>query len=109
MALANQAAAPERLDTNSEQAQQGVSLIKSAILNLLYRTSGGLTNAEISHALGLRSDQNGNHKNMLAWSILGVLMKEGKVRKNGSYYLHAKDPKDGPDPKPMANKVPTFF
>lgn len=109
MAVPRPATAPERFDINREQAQQGVSLIKSAILNLLYRSSGGLTNADISHALGLRSDQNGNHKNMLAWSILGILMKEGKVRKNGSYYLHAKDPKDGPDPKPVADKIPTFF
>ena len=51
-----------------------------------------MTNAEITHTLGLESDSEGKMRNYLAWSILGILMNEGKIKshlvgRNRTYYL----------------------
>ena len=60
-------------------ALEGVALIEQAVVKLLDGAPDGLSNAEITRSLGLESDQNGKHKNYLAWSILGRMMKEGIV------------------------------
>ncbi|MCG8354145.1 MAG: hypothetical protein MI920_01105 [Kiloniellales bacterium] len=89
MALALPNPPPGFQSANHEQAQQGLSLIKSAVLGLLYREKHGLTNAQICHELGLAAGQEGKLRSMLSWSILGLLVKEGKVRKAGTYYFLA--------------------
>ncbi len=87
MALSGSAALAEPSPFNREQAQQGLSLVKSAIINLLFVRKRGVTNSEIVRELGLESDQNGTHKNLLSWSVLGLLMREGRVKKSGKYYF----------------------
>lgn len=62
-----------------EKAQVGLELLKSAILELAQANQSGITNADASKALGLQSDYAGGSKDYLSWSILGLLMKEGKV------------------------------
>jgi len=71
-----------------EKAQQGLSLLKEAILEILEQKQDGLTNAEIADLLEIRSDYQGTQKDYLSWSVLGLLFNEGKiVRKGRKYFL----------------------
>ena len=62
-----------------EKAQVGLELIKSAVFELAQANPEGITNSEASKVLGLQSDYAGGSKDYLAWSILGLLMREGKM------------------------------
>jgi hypothetical protein len=62
-----------------DKAQAGLSQIEEAISELLQTNPSGLTNSEITSALGLESDQKGKYRNYLAWSLLGRMMESGKV------------------------------
>ena len=62
-----------------EKAQVGLELLKAAILELAQANPTGITNADASKSLGLQSDYAGGSKDYLSWSILGLLMREGKV------------------------------
>jgi len=74
-----------------EQAQQGLELLKEAILGILAQKSDGLRNAEIAELLGIRSDYQGEQKDYLSWSVLGLLLNEGKVvRKDNKYFVAVK-------------------
>ena len=73
--------------TPEEKAEKGLSLLKESILDFLKAHPDGATNAQVVNTLDLQSDQGGNQKNYLSWSILGILMREGKVnRKRALYY-----------------------
>lgn len=61
------------------RAQVGLRQIEDAIGELLRSNSDGFTNTQITELMGLESDQNGKQKNYLAWSILGRMMKDGRV------------------------------
>ena len=61
-------------------AQRGLADIKNSILLLLAEHKSGLRNADIARALGLESDMKGKQKDYLTYSVLGLLMKEGKVK-----------------------------
>jgi len=74
-----------------EQAQKGLELLKEAILGILAQKSDGLRNAEIADLLGIRSDYQGEQKDYLSWSVLGLLLNEGKVvRKENKYFVAVK-------------------
>ncbi len=80
--------------TNQEKAQDGLRMIKDAILSELKHHTEGMTHAEIVHKLGLESDFEGGMRNYLSWSILGILIGEGKIksigeRRNRTYHLTA--------------------
>lgn len=62
-----------------EKAQIGLELLKSAVLELAQANPEGITNADTSKSLGLQSDYSGGSKDYLSWSILGLLMREGKM------------------------------
>ncbi len=64
-----------------EKAQIGLELLKSSALELLQANKGGLTNYEVARCLGLQSDYGGGSKNYLSYSVLGLLMREGKVKR----------------------------
>jgi hypothetical protein len=65
-----------------EKAQVGLELLKAAVFELAQANSDGIMNADASKSLGLQSDYAGGSKDYLAWSILGLLMREGKVIRN---------------------------
>lgn len=67
-----------------EKAQIGVALLKEAILELAKANQAGITNSDASKALGLQSDYGGGSKDYLAWSVLGLLMREGKLKRDDS-------------------------
>ena len=52
-----------------------------AILNELRGLPTGMTNGDLTRVLALESDQMGKQKNYLCWSVLGRLMKAGKVER----------------------------
>ncbi len=72
-----------------EQAQLGLSMLKDAVAKLIDSNPIGLKNADVANFLGLRSDYNGKQKDYLSYSILGLLLREGRIyRKEGRSPLH---------------------
>lgn len=65
------------------KAQQGLTLMKEAILEVVRANPAGITNAEIADALDIRSDYAGGQKDYLPWSILGLLLNEEKIQRSG--------------------------
>ena len=66
-----------------DRAQQGVDLIKQAVLDLLAASDSAMTHAQIVNELGIHSDFEGAGRNYLSWSILGMLVNAGQVRYKG--------------------------
>jgi len=64
-----------------EKAQIALDLLKSAVLELAKANIDGVTNADVAKALGLQSDYSGGSKDYLSWSVLGLLMRDGKVER----------------------------
>lgn len=62
-----------------ERAQLGLQLLKSAISEFVQANPGGITNADAANLLGLRSDYLGRQKDYLSYSVLGLLIREGRV------------------------------
>lgn len=65
-----------------ERAQLGLEFLKNAILELARANPAGLSNADAASLLGLRSDYLGRQKDYLSYSVLGLLMREGKVKRD---------------------------
>ncbi len=63
-----------------EKSIYAVSLLKEAILEEIQQNPEGMINNEIARCLKLESDFEGSQKNYLSWSILGLLVNEGKVK-----------------------------
>jgi uncharacterized protein len=68
---------------SKEKAQQGLALLKDAILEVMRARPDGVSNAEICDVLDIRSDYGGGQKDFLSWSVLGLLLNEGRVRRTG--------------------------
>jgi len=62
-----------------EKAQIGLEMLESAVFELAKANPEGITNSDASKTLGLQSDYKGGSKDYLVWSLLGLLMKEGKM------------------------------
>jgi len=65
-----------------EKAQMGLELVKSAVMELAKANPDGIKNSDAAKYLGLQSDYGGGSKDYLSYSILGILMKEGKIKRN---------------------------
>jgi hypothetical protein len=65
----------------AEKAQLGLSMLKDAVLELSIANFDGVTNSDVAHSLGLQSDYLGGSKDYLSWSILGLLMREGRLKR----------------------------
>jgi hypothetical protein len=72
---------------SKQKAQQGLALIKEAILESLQSHPEGLTNSEIADLLDLRSDYLGGQKDYLPWSVLGLLLNDKQIRRTGRRYV----------------------
>lgn len=71
-----------------ETAQLGLAMLKKAVLDLARVNQRGITNSDASNLLGLRSDYRGRQKDYLAYSVLGLLMREGKLQRVDPGKLH---------------------
>ena len=65
-----------------EQAQLGLEMLKSAVAKLVDANPDGITNSDAASLLGLRSDYRGQQKDYLSYSVLGLLLREGRVVRN---------------------------
>lgn len=69
-----------------EKAQIGLTLLKSAVLELVDMNPDGVRNSDVASSLGLRSDYQGKQKDYLSYSVLGLLLRERSVkRENGRH------------------------
>ena len=71
-----------------EKAQIGLGLLKSAVLELARANAAGISNSDTASVLGLRSDYGGGSKDYLSYSILGLLMRDGLLRRESSSNRH---------------------
>ena len=71
-----------------EKAQIGLHLLKEAVLELAKVNPGGISNAETASVPGLRSDYQGGSKDYLSYSLLGLLLREGRLRRKPSSRKH---------------------
>ena len=65
--------------TATDKAHEGLTTLKAAILEHLAKHPEGIGNSEIARELGLESDFQGKQKNYLSWSVIGLLVNEGRV------------------------------
>lgn len=71
-----------------ERAQLGLQLMKTAIFELAKANVAGITNSDAASLLGLRSDYRGKQKDYLSYSVLGLLLREGKVVRETETHKH---------------------
>lgn len=71
-----------------EKAQIGLQLLKDAVLELAKANPNGISNSDTASVLGLRSDYGGGSKDYLSYSVLGLLMREGRVKRLESSRKH---------------------
>lgn len=65
-----------------EKAQIGLDLMKEAIVELAKANGSGVTNADCAKALGLQSNYGGGAKDYLSYSLLGLLLEEGRLKRD---------------------------
>ncbi len=70
-----------------EKAQIGLEFLKEAIAEFSRANPSGITNADAASLLGLRSDYRGRQKDYLSYSVLGLLLREGKVQRSGKMHV----------------------
>jgi hypothetical protein len=75
------------LERAKDRAQEGLRLLKNAIVESLRNHPEGLTNAQLADQLELRSDYLGKHKGFLTWSVLGLLLNEKQISRKGRSYF----------------------
>lgn len=66
--------------TSLDKSKQAVALLKEAILETLAHHPTGIGNSDLARMLNLESDFEGSQKNYLSWSVIGLLVNEGKVK-----------------------------
>ena len=64
-----------------ERAQLGLEFLKTAIFDLAKANPQGITNSDAASLLGLRSDYRGKQKDYLSYSVLGLLLRDGRVKR----------------------------
>ncbi len=64
-----------------EKAQMGLDLLKSAVMEFAKANPEGISNSDAAKYLGLQSDYGGGSKDYLSYSLIGLLMKDGKLRR----------------------------
>jgi uncharacterized protein len=64
-----------------EKSQIALEHLKSAVFEIAQANKEGVTNYEVAKCLGLQSDYGGGSKNYLSYSLLGILMRDGKIKR----------------------------
>ena len=72
--------------SSMKKVDEAVTTLKDAIEELLVQHPEGLRNFEVAEELDLHSSQDGKQKDYLSWSLLGLLMREGRVAREGLLY-----------------------
>ena len=66
--------------TNLDKSKLALAELKNVILETIKQNPKGIGNSDIAKLLMLESDFEGKQKNYLSWSIIGLLVNEGKVK-----------------------------
>jgi len=66
----------------SARSKKALEELEMCVEQLLQDSPEGLRNSDIADALGLRSSMNGSQKDYLTYSVLGILMQQGRVIKD---------------------------
>lgn len=64
-----------------EKAQMGLEFLKSAVMELAKANPQDISNSDAAKYLGLQSDYGGGSKDYLSYSVIGLLMKEGRLKR----------------------------
>jgi hypothetical protein len=71
-----------------ERAQLGLQFLKTAVTEMAKANPAGVTNSDLASLLGLRSDYKGRQKDYLTYSVLGLLLREGKIVRDSVTKTH---------------------
>jgi uncharacterized protein len=67
-----------------EKAQTALDLLKSAVMELAKANPTGIANSDAAKYLGLQSNYGGGSKDYLSYSVIGLLMQDGRLKRNAS-------------------------
>jgi len=65
--------------TATKKAADGLALLKESIIEKVASLPDGVGNSEIARLLQLESDFQGKQRNYLTWSVIGLLVNEGRL------------------------------
>ena len=65
-----------------EKAQMALELLKAAIMELASANQNGISNSDAAKYLGLQSNYGGGSRDYLSYSVIGLLMEEGRLARN---------------------------
>jgi len=64
-----------------ERAQIALTMLQNSVMEFARANPKGVRNADVAKYLGLQSSYNGDVKDYLSYSLLGLLMKEGQIKR----------------------------
>ncbi|MGE4528712.1 MAG: GIY-YIG nuclease family protein [Rhodospirillaceae bacterium] len=64
-----------------EKSQVSINMLKSSVMEFAKANPDGVRNSDVAKFLGMQSDYGGGSKDYLSYSILGLLMKEGRIKR----------------------------
>ena len=67
------------MQTPRDKAHTGLLLLKESIFEFLRQHEDWVSHSKVVAEPGLESDFEGSHRNYLSWSMLGLLVNEGRV------------------------------
>jgi hypothetical protein len=65
-----------------EKAQMALELLKASIMELASANQNGISNSDAAKYLGLQSNYGGGSRDYLSYSVIGLLMEEGRLARN---------------------------
>ncbi len=77
---------------SAEQAQLGLKYIEDAVVNLLTKHQDGMTVAQVADSLGLRTDLDPAHRDMIAAGVLELLIRTGRITWNDAKKRYVDNP-----------------
>lgn len=81
-----------------EKVQIGLDMMASGILEFIKANKNGVTNGDVTKYLGIHSEYQGGSINYLSYSILGLLLKDNKIEKDGRLHKILKSAQQGDAP-----------
>ena len=62
-----------------EKAQMALELLKASVMELASANQNGISNSDAAKYLGLQSNYGGGSRDYLSYSVIGLLMEEGRL------------------------------
>jgi hypothetical protein len=78
-----------------ERAQLGLQFIEDAVVAILTRHHGGMTTSAVADVLGLRTDLDPGHRDMIAEGVLSLLVRDGRILWDDHRQLYIDNPARG--------------